>query len=437
MNENQIIHSFDATFSVNGEISTTEKYRDLYASMAKGHFISRGAGVSYPLASAGEGVRSIVSLQFNRILEFDRHTGIVKVESGISLGKLLKFLSSQGWWLPTIPGHPSITIGGCLAANVHGKSQYHSGLFSEAVREMELYHPKYGKIQCRPQEALFNLTLGGFGLTGHIISASIQCKKLLGKSLIKTSVPCGNIFESIEMMLATKDRYDHVYSWNDLNLTGKAFGAGYVYCEKFDDKEVSDIKDFGCLVTPPRTGVLDSVLSLVLKNQISRIYSLKEKLGPKSQHLGVLSGAFPINGKEVYHRIFGSRGLLESQIIIPHSELTAVLEKLSRAIENFGDPVSLGSLKIFRGPSTYLNYTNDGICLALNVANTTKALWLFKEIDQICIEHGCLPNIAKDSRVSQEVVAKTYAGYDQFKTEILKFDPEKTVQSALRARLGL
>jgi len=437
MGENQIIHSFDATFSVTGEIYTTEKYRDLYKAMAQGSFISRGAGVSYPLASAGAGVRSIDSSQFNRILEFDSVSGIVKVESGISLGVLLRFLASKGWWLPTIPGHPAISIGGCLAANVHGKSQYHSGLFSDSVLEFELFHPKHGKLQCKSSDAIFNLTMGGFGLTGHVVSVTIKAKKLPGKSLVKKSIPCSGISECIKVMTREKDSYDHVYSWNDLNLKGSSFGAGYVYCEKFESGTSPDIVNFSSLVPPPRIGIVDKTISLILKNQVSNIYSLKEKFAPKTQRLGILAGAFPINGKEIYHRIFGQNGLLESQIIIPHADLETVMDRLLQIITDFDQPVALGSLKLFKGQYGHINFADDGVCLALNVPNSPKALWLFKKIDQICIEHSCRPNIAKDSRLSQEVLEKTYPSYSQFKKDLLAFDPQMTIQSALRLRLGL
>jgi len=437
MAENQLIHSFDATFSVNGELFTTEKYRELYSAMSEGSFVSRGAGVSYPLMSAGEQIRSIVSLQFDRILDFNSNTGVVKVESGISLGKLLIFLRRNGWWLPTIPGHPSITVGGCVAVNAHGKSQYHSGLFGDSVVGLEVFHPRYGKMILGHQDQIFKLTLGGFGFTGHVLTISIQCKKLPGQSIDKASIPCANIFEAVEIITREKDKHDHVYSWNNLNLKGTSFGAGFVYCEKFSDDPSQDLEEFSELVMPPRDTAVDSLISAFLKSQVSRLYSLKEMLGPKKQKMGVLVGAFPINGKEIYHRFFGKEGLLESQIIIPQRELGTVLEKLSKAIREFDEAVALGSLKIFRGDHCYLNYVGNGVCLALNVPHSTKALSLFDKIDKICIDHQCLPNISKDSRISGDVVAATYDGFHDFKKGIINFDPDKKVQSALRARLGL
>ncbi len=441
MNENQTIYSFDSTFSVSGELFETEKYRELYAAMldsASGKkFVSRGAGVSYPLASAGENVRSIVSLQFNRILEFDSSSGVVKVESGISIGKLLKFLSKRGWWLPVMPGHPSITVGGCVAANVHGKSQYHSGLFEDCVRELEIFHPTQGKKKLSKESPLFEFVCGGFGLTGHILTVSIQCKQLAGKSLLKRAIPTANLFESIEIMLTEKDHYDHVYSWNNLNCKGDHFGKGYVYCEKFESEPAKDISEFHVLAMAPRKGLLDQLLSRTLQSQISRVYALKERISPAQVRMGILAGAFPINGKEIYHRLFGLAGLLESQIIIPHDQLRPVIQKLAKSIAQSQVKISLGSLKIFRGRQTNLNFRKDGICLALNAPNSLQTLELFKQVDAICIEHNCLPNIAKDSRLSAAVIRSTYPEFERFQNGIKNFDPEGRIHSALKARLQL
>jgi hypothetical protein len=238
-------------------------------------------------------------------------------------------------------------------------------------------------------------------------------------------------------MQREKDHYQHVYSWNDLNKKNEKFGAGYVYCEKFEAEPSPDINEFNVLSPPPRTSWAEQFFALALKNQISQVYSLLESFAPKKKRLGILAGAFPINGKEIYHRLFGKNGLLESQIIIPTSELKPVFEKWSRAIAEFREPISLGSLKIFRGQESHINFITDGICLALNVANSPKAQLLFQKIDQICKDHQCLPNVAKDSRLSQAVVEASYQGYPQFKKDILEFDPTKTINSALRARLEL
>lgn len=437
MNSNQSIRSFDSTFSVSGELARPDRYRSLYQAFSEGPCVSRGQGVSLPLLSAGEGLRSVESLEFNRILAFDVERAEITVESGITIGALLKFLVSQELWLPVLPGHPSITVGGCFAVNVHGKSQYHSGLFSQHVSRISLFHPRHG-VQEYPQSTdLFQLSAGGFGLTGHILNLTLKCQKLKGRSILKKSQACKNIWEAAEALVSLKDDGDQIYSWNNLNRRGSAFGRGFIYLEKFQASEKKNGHSFRKLKAVERSALTNKIFPAFLRNRVATVYGLKEMLSPRQQSLGLLDGAFPINGKEIYYALFGRTGLLEAQIIVPIKNLEGFFKKLARAIENSGVALSLGSLKVFRGQQKYLNFDGEGICVALDAANSLESLKLFMAIDELTIEFSGIPNISKDSRLSAEVVRATFGQYADFRSKLRAYDPEQRIDSALRKRLAL
>ena len=148
--------------------------------------IPRGAGLSYAPASFGKDrlIRDMCS--FDRILEFDESSKIVVVEAGISLKKLLTWSFSKQLFLPVLPGQPEITVGGCVAANVHGKNPYKDGTFMEQVEWIELSHPTLGtKIISRSNEKkIFNATCGGLGLTGIITKVALKLQKLSSEIVI-------------------------------------------------------------------------------------------------------------------------------------------------------------------------------------------------------------------------------------------------------------
>ena len=122
--------SFDGAEKILSKIERPDKYNNLFKLIDNSKkLIPRGAGLSYCSASFGENTLSIDSGLFNRILEFDPDKGTITVESGLELGTLLSFLNDKGWYFKVIPGYPRITIGGCVAFNVHGKSQSNVGLF--------------------------------------------------------------------------------------------------------------------------------------------------------------------------------------------------------------------------------------------------------------------------------------------------------------------
>ena len=89
---------------------------------------------------------SVDARNFNRILEFDPTTGYVTVEAGITLGDLYRFTVLRDWILPVMPGSPSITVGGCIAPNIHGKNQFTDGNFRAVTDELRLFHPDHGEI---------------------------------------------------------------------------------------------------------------------------------------------------------------------------------------------------------------------------------------------------------------------------------------------------
>ena len=117
-----VFSSFDGTEKAEGFLARPDRYRHLFDACADAKtFIPRGAGLSYCNAAAGRGVATICTLAFNRILDFSAETGIVEVEPGIRLGDLFAFSVPRGFLLPIMPGHPSITVGGCIGAS-HGRS---------------------------------------------------------------------------------------------------------------------------------------------------------------------------------------------------------------------------------------------------------------------------------------------------------------------------
>ena len=144
------------------EFDEPDRYRELFSLTAAKPLIGRGAGVSYVAASFGAGATSIGMRRFNRILAFNEAERWIEIEAGITLGRLYEFLTGRGLCLPVQPGHPQITIGGCIAGNIHGKNQFREGLFGDHVRSLRLFHPSRGLLDLAPEQdaGLFELTVG-------------------------------------------------------------------------------------------------------------------------------------------------------------------------------------------------------------------------------------------------------------------------------------
>ena len=446
--------SLDGTERATAEVRRPDRYRHLFGELtAGGPTIPRGAGLSYCGASFGDGVTSISSRCFDRILQFDPDGGEIVVEPGLSVGDLFRFAVTQGWYPPVLPGHPAITVGGCVAFNVHGKSQYHGGCFADHVLELSVFHPDHGEISCSPEreQQLFELTAGGFGLTGFITRVKMKLMPLAGRSIHQRRIPVTDLRQAVRVMQDECDDADCLYAWNDLNRRGAAFGRGIVYSERFDgqpadrktaDPETDDRQarvgsEFGGL-DPSRRGRFGiSFFRRPSAIAFSRTYGWLEARKSRQARLDLASAAFPIHGKEIYYQLFGRRGLREYQMLIPQAAWEGAAEEVEQLLVKSGSAATLGSLKLFRGHPSLLKFCDTGICLAIDVPASHGSQQLFAELDALVLRTGGLVNLSKDSRLTGELAEQVFPEYQRFKDGLAAHDPQRRFDSALRRRLGV
>lgn len=429
--------SFDGTESVEAECLRPDRYRHLFAAVADGCVIARGAGLNYCLASGGAQTRSVSITRFDRILSFDPGTGLVTVEAGISLGKLFRFSVPKGWLLPVMPGHPGITVGGCIACNVHGKNQYKDGAFLSVVDELTLYHPDHGELRCSPREnaGLFRLTLGGFGLTGVILTVRLKLQKTAGASYRLRRRRVGGLVETAEILKELAPQAQLLYSWHDLN--GSAFGRGYVYSAYWQEARKEAALHYSHLDAEVRASWRVPLFNRLTAPLGAAAYRLEQRLSPAEETVSLASAAFPTVGKEFYFKLFGRPGFRDYQALIPAAAWKDAAEDLQGLIRRRGIAVTMSSLKVFRGKTEHLNFDGDGVCAALDVADGAAALEFFADLDAWVAASGGIFNLSRDSRFEASLVRKVYPEYDRFRSELLAFDPKRRFDSALRRRLDV
>ncbi len=429
--------SFDGNESIRSEFVRPDRYRRLFAEMSgAGPCIARGAGLSYCAASAGFRVRSISTALFNRILAFDDETGRIVVEPGLSVGDLFAFAVRRGWYPPVLPGHPKITIGGCIGFDVHGKNQYQDGTFIDCLEQLVVYHPDHGETPCSRQTRpdLFNLTVGGWGLTGFITQATLRLVRCPGRSVRRTRVPVANLIEAIDVMDKHCNTAHGLYSWHDLNRRGDDFGRGVVYVEHFEPGSLPMGGRFRDLDSAKRDRLRLSVFNRATLPLVNRAYYWLEALrGPSL--LDLKTAAFPIHGKEIYYALFGQRGFREYQMLIPRKAWPSAVETIKQLLAQPGVVAALGSLKIFRGRTRLLTFSGSGICVTINAPATTRTLTLFADLDAFVLRVGGVVNLSKDSRLTKAVVRQVFPDYGEFKEGLEAHDPERRFDSALRRRV--
>ncbi|MCX6124615.1 MAG: FAD-binding oxidoreductase, partial [Proteobacteria bacterium] len=435
------LSSFDGTQSFETEVLRPDRYKELMRAVRDLPKVSLiGAGLSYTSASAGSGYPAINMSCFNRLLGFDASTGQLRVEPSVCLGDALRFAVSRGWNMSVLPGHPSITVGGCVALNVHGKSQFSSGNFENIVIALTLFHPDHGEVHCSRSERpdLFWLTVGGLGLTGVILDVTLQLSRLKGAVLERHSIPANNLRDAATKLAELQGQFDYLYSWNNLTRRGNEFGRGVIYAEKFvGDPAKSIYGSITSKLTPVEKRPSFSVFRGETAPLINRIYETKERFLASTKQVPIGPGTFPIAGKEFYFSLLGRRGFREYQCIFPQAAVGPGLVGFERLVAKFNINPSLGSLKYFRGYPRDLCFQQTGICIAMDVPLTgnPSIIKFMSELDSLVVDQGGIANIAKDSRLSREVAAKMYPDYGAFWQRLVAWDPAARFTSEVRCRL--
>lgn len=432
--------SFDGSIKITSQCQSPSQIQDLEQVPKNMIRISRGGGYSYAAPSFGDNILTQEMTSFDRILEFDEKEKTVVVESGITLKKLLKWSFKKKLFLRIQPGHPDITIGGCLASNVHGKNPHKDGDFVNVVLEIKLFHPEHGlKILSRNQNSdIFELTCGGLGLTGTIMTVKLQLDVLPSDRMIFERIPVESLMETIKLFQNNLD-VDFISSWHNGSPAKRNFGKGIAYKGIFADGFESNeliIPKKEALTPSSRASLPFSVWNKTIAPIAYSFYRYLEINGPKIYEKNIFDSLFPFGGSaKYYHLLYGKKGLVEYQILVDFEKVEGFVNDLTKLIESEKPPLILIFLKPFKGNQKYLRYSGSGISFALNFQRSQKTNKILSKLEDIIISYGAIIHVIKGP--SKRVVQTCFPEYNKFIEDLKKNDPEKIYKSDLSEKLGL
>ena len=423
-------------------------------------FVTRGAGLSMAPLSFGEGVTTVEAGLLRVIESLDKQEGTVTVGAGAAVGSLLEFLLRHGFYALVLPGYPEISIGGCLASNVHGKNQARDGLFGDHIVSFDLFHPDHGRITASKSEnrEVFDLTCGGYGLTGTVISVTMKVSRLPAPSLQLVSEEIANIYHLPAVLERKFQSSDSLLSWHDFMLSGDGFGRGIVQWGKFSPQSGSKNQSnpsTSSVVLPIEQTELRTNESILPLDPGNRGFSLPQGFGTATTgamnslyyYMSTLYGSSPQTvpvGKcffpsktlrDFYYHFFGKHGYHEHQILLSADNFGPYLEKIRFWLTRNDLPITIASSKLFKGEQKLLHFGGDGVCFALNFPRCDAAEKFMSVLDELTVEFGGIPNLCKDSRVPLWVVESTYPQFEEFRRRLREFDPKRRCRSELSERL--
>jgi decaprenylphospho-beta-D-ribofuranose 2-oxidase len=432
--------SFDGGVRGACEVERPDRYRQLEAVDPRRKRIVRGGGYSYAAAGFGGGALVQDARAFDRVLSFDAGSGVLECEGGTTLGRVYQVAGRAGFYLPVQPGYPRITVAGCVAADVHGKNQYRDGNFRRVVRRLRLFHPRRGVtvLDAAREPELFDLTCGGLGLTGHILSVELQLARLPGRRVRVERVAIPRFEDTGAVLAEAAPRADFVYTWHDFSVRGDAFGRGFAYTGGFlPGSDGASDERFLPVDAGSRGRWHVQLLNGATAGPFNRAYAALQGLQVPAQEMDLFAFLFPVATRVVYFELFGRRGFHEHQVIVPAGAFADYARAVRRLVEDARAPVTLASCKLFRGRPAHVRFDGDGVCVALDFPRGPAAARFAERLDGLAREHGARPNIVKDSRLPRAAAAAGHPGYEAFRDALARHDPERLYVSEVSERLGL
>jgi decaprenylphospho-beta-D-ribofuranose 2-oxidase len=434
--------SFDGGIAQPVLYQRPDRYRLIQSDLSRRPRIVRGGGYSYAAASFGAG--SVVQdvRRFNRLLRFDPTARIVEVEAAVTLADLLTITSRAGLCLPVQPGYPAITIGGCIAANVHGKNPSREGTFAGSLIDLTFFHPDHGVVRVSRENSpgLFDLTCGGYGLTGVILAATLRLEPLAGDRVSIRRTRVANPLEAVAVARDLAGDSLFAYTWHDAAPRARSFGRGFVYhgiLKSGPIEAANVVPRYRVLTSAARARLPFSLWQPLTIRAFTSAFWHAEASRPEVTESTLFDAIFPFARRSVYFRLFGRPGLAEYQALIPHDGTETFLHELRHLILSTSAPAIMLSVKAFKGAQRLLRFDGDGICVTLDLQRSATTLDLLRQIDNLTIAVGGIPNIIKDSRLPKPVVQACYPEYERFRQELCAFDPQRVFKSELSERLAL
>ncbi len=397
--------------------------------------ISRGNGRSYGDSALSETVIKVKP--HDLFLDFDQDAGVLHIEAGVLLADILAAYVPQGWFLQVTPGTKLITVGGAIASDVHGKNHHVAGCFSESVEQFRLMLPSGEVVNCSKTDntELFQATCGGMGLTGVILDAVIQLKKINSATLDQTTIKSRNLKETF----AAFEQYaDTTYSvaWIDCLAKGDDIGKSLLMVGEFRDDGKLDYQRKQTLDIP--FDFPSFALNKLSVNAFNWLYYHKVRQTVSHQRVGIDSFFYPLDGLGHWNRIYGKNGFTQYQFILPKASSYEGLAAILAAIAESGKGSFLAVLKLY-GPANdnFLSFPLEGYSLALDFKIEPGLFALLDQLDEIVLAHQGRIYLAKDVRVSKAVFEQGYAKVNQFRALREKYHMTEKFSSLQSRRLEL
>ena len=406
--------------------------------------IARGLGRSYGDAAQNAGGDVLSCTNLDSVLAIDVEKGTVTVESGVSLDTLLRVLLPLGWFPMVIPGTSYVTVGGAIASDIHGKFRH--GSFADYVERMRIVTPNQGARTLDPDTDAdaFWATSGGMGLTGVITDATLKLQPVETSRIVCDTERTTDVDDCMARMLEGDHEYRYSVAWIDCLASGGHLGRAVLTRGNhatFDDlpgTDRSSAREYAprtLLGAPP--WLPNGLINLLSVRAFNEMWFRKAPRTKQRHVEGIKPFFFPLDGVRDWNRVYGSRGFVQYQFVVPFGE-----ERVVRtALERFSAariPTFLAVLKRFEHDSrSLIGFPMSGWTLALDIPASPSLVPLLDALDELVVAAGGRVYLTKDARLRPELLGAMYPRIDEWRAARAALDPANLLRSDMDRRLDL
>ncbi|WP_213947866.1 FAD-binding oxidoreductase [Luteibacter sp. dw_328] len=368
-------------------------------------YLPYGNGRSYGDSCLNDGGVLLHTRGLDRFIAFDPATGELTCEAGTLLADILDLAVPQGWFLPVTPGTRFVTVGGAIANDVHGKNHHRSGTFGHHVRAFELLRSDGSRMRCTADENAdwFAATIGGLGLTGLVTHATLQLRRIAGPWMVTESHRFGELSEFFALSAGSEADYEYTVAWIDCAATGASLGRGLFSRANHAPSRPSArptpaTRRLSVPLTPPV-----SMIGPLTLRAFNQFYYHRQhgKVAHAVTHYEPFF--YPLDAIGGWNRLYGPRGFLQYQCVVPPGAAMDAMATLVRIIAAAGGGSFLAVLKQFGEQLSpgMLSFPRPGTTLALDFPfRGPTTLDLLNRLDDVVAEAGGAVYPAKDARMS-------------------------------------
>jgi len=364
------------------------------------------------LASSGD---NLTMTNLDRVLDFDEVNGTIRCDAGISLAEISRLVIPKGWRLPVLPGTERVSLGGAIANDVHGKNHHRVGTFGFHLRSLQLQKTTGDLLNCSSSEnvELWEATIGGLGLTGIILDATVALVPSVTSYLDVETIKFGNLDEFFAIDDTSVADHEYTVAWFD--CLGAAVRGIYSRAN-FNDRPSQDIgkkdqgdgRQFGIPFDLPVSAVNGFSLRL-----FNAAYFNRQRSTTKQCSMKFSQWMFPLDAINNWNRLYGEKGFRQYQCVVNRDAVAELLDEIRRSgtgsmlavLKSFGDIESPG----------LLSFPRPGYTVALDFPfRGTETTDLFSRLDDIVRSVGGAIYPAKDAYMSEEDFKSAYPQWERF-----------------------